>query len=102
MEGLRFTGDANEFAAGASRGGNDGRMEMWKSPKAAISHIPTARLLRVYTDISIERNTLTFQLGANMSRSARKSHLPAQKKCLSNPQGAWSPSRTTDSARVRA
>jgi hypothetical protein len=36
---------------------------MWKSPKAAISHIPTARLLRVYTDISIGLDSLTFQIG---------------------------------------
>jgi len=37
----------------------------WKSPKSGDYHIPTARRLRRYTDISNGRTTLSFLSGAN-------------------------------------
>ena len=67
-------------------------VEMWGIAKERRFPHPTARRLRgIYTDISKGRVPLSFLMSSNRSRSARKSHLPAQKKCLSNPQGAWSP-----------
>ncbi len=37
----------------------------WKSPSAVISHIPTARRLRRYTDISIGLVPLSFLMSSN-------------------------------------
>ena len=37
----------------------------WKSPSAVISHIPTARRLRRYTDISIGLVPLSFLMSRN-------------------------------------
>src|ERR1035438_3905793 len=41
----------------------------WKSPSAVIPHIPTARRLRRYTDISIGLDTLSFLKSSNIARN---------------------------------
>jgi hypothetical protein len=42
----------------------------WKSPKNGDYHIPTARQLRRYTDISIGLATLSFLMSSNIHRGA--------------------------------